>query len=67
MVEPGVIPLTDWYLISLSLDITICKMGYPGFVCSHRGIKKVMHKYTWKILPKDTSTDNLVAGVTVGG
>lgn len=68
MVEPGVIALTNWYLINLSLDFTICKMGYPGFSC---GVslkdKESYAQIHMEKLSKDTRfTDNLVAGFTVG-
>ena len=68
MVEPGVIPLTNWYLINLSLDFTICKTGYPGFFCgvSLRD-KESYARIHMENLSKDTRfTDSLVAGVTVG-
>ena len=68
MAEPGVIPLTNWYLINLSLDFTICKMGYPGFSCGVSWRDKDSYaQIHMENLSKDTRfTDNLVAGVTVG-
>ena len=68
MVEPGVIPLTNWYLINLSLDFTICKMGYPGFSCGvSRRDKESYARIHMENLSTDTRfTDKLVAAVTVG-